>query len=198
MKAVMPVAPDHFLEQRRLRGADQWDEMWNGVLHMPPAPNLRHQDFEGQLEMWLRWNWAAPFGNRVYHQINVASIGGWPNDYRIPDVILMTPDCFDIDRDTHVEGAPTVAVEIHSPGDEAYEKLDFYADLGMRETWIVHRDTRRIELYRLTNGEYVPVTADADGWLPSTATGLHLRQTDDQRLAMRVAGKPDTEARLPM
>jgi hypothetical protein len=39
MKAVMANVPEHILEWRRRTGADQWDEMWEGVLHMAPSPN---------------------------------------------------------------------------------------------------------------------------------------------------------------
>src|SRR5258705_9292127 len=70
MKAVMANVPEHILEWRRRNGADQWDEMWEGVLHMTPSPNREHQDIEGALEFWLRLNWAQPQGCRVYHQIN--------------------------------------------------------------------------------------------------------------------------------
>ena len=89
MKVVIPEAPSHLLEWRARTGADRWDEMWEGVLHMPPMPNREHQDLEWALETWLRTNWAEPRGNNVYHQINVASVGGWPNDYRIKN----PPDC---------------------------------------------------------------------------------------------------------
>lgn len=197
MKAVMPVVPEHFLERRRKFGADQWDEVWKGVLHMPPAPNRRHQDLEGQLEFWLRWNWAAPLGNRVYHQINLTPLGGWPHDYRIPDLVLLTPDRFDIDHDLYFEGAPTVVVEIHSPGDEAYDKLEFYAELEVPEVWIIHRDTRHIDLYRLANGDYVLATADKAGWLSSTATGIMLKSTNDQLFAIMLSGQPETMSNLP-
>jgi len=44
MKAVIPEVPQHFLEQRARTGLDRWDEMWEGVLHVPPAPNREHQD----------------------------------------------------------------------------------------------------------------------------------------------------------
>ncbi len=37
MKAVMASVPEHILEWRRRTGADQWDEMWEGVLHMRRA-----------------------------------------------------------------------------------------------------------------------------------------------------------------
>ena len=31
------------LDDRRRRGADRWDEMWDGVLHMVPPPGSDHQ-----------------------------------------------------------------------------------------------------------------------------------------------------------
>jgi hypothetical protein len=44
MKAVMSEALPDVLDWRRRTGADCWDEMWDGVLHMPPMPNRIHQD----------------------------------------------------------------------------------------------------------------------------------------------------------
>ena len=54
MKAVIADVPQHLLDSRARNGADQWDEMWEGVLHMPPAPNREHQGLEWELETWLR------------------------------------------------------------------------------------------------------------------------------------------------
>jgi hypothetical protein len=42
MKAVIPEVPEHILQERKRTGADRWDEMWEGVLHMAAAPNKRH------------------------------------------------------------------------------------------------------------------------------------------------------------
>jgi hypothetical protein len=86
------------LDYRKQTGADKWDEMWEGVLHMAPTPNREHQDFEWALENYLRTRWAPPHGARVYHNINVASVGGWPRDYRIPDLVVIKPQRFGIDR----------------------------------------------------------------------------------------------------
>jgi len=49
MKVVMAQAPESLLDQRRRTGADRWDEIWDGVLHMPPMPNREHQDLEGTM-----------------------------------------------------------------------------------------------------------------------------------------------------
>ncbi len=60
MRAVMPVVPPDILAWRKRTGADMWDEMWEGVLHMAPAPNREHQDLAGAMETYLRLRWARP------------------------------------------------------------------------------------------------------------------------------------------
>jgi hypothetical protein len=42
--------------------------------------------------------WARPLKAKVYHNVNVASPGGWPHDYRIADLVLLGPERFGIDR----------------------------------------------------------------------------------------------------
>ena len=197
MKAVIADIPQHLLDWRARIGADQWDEMWEGVLHMPPAPNREHQAFESALERWIYDHWARPNGARVYHQINVASPGGWPHDYRIPDLVLLAPDRFHIDRNEYFEGAPTAVVEIHSPGDEAYEKLPFYAAIGVPEAWIVRRDTKRPELYVLQGKDYAKQPPGADGWLDSPATGVRLRGEQGGKLGIQLAADEATRRLLP-
>ena len=197
MKAVMPEVPGHILEWRKRTGADQWDEMWEGVLHMPPAPNREHQELEGAIEAWLRVHWTRPRGNKVYHQINLASEGGWTTNYRIPDLVLLTPDRFHIDHNEYFEGAPTVVVEIHSAGDEAYDKMPFYAELGVPDVWIVDRDSRVAEVYSLQADQYERQAPDAEGWIRSPATGIQLRAHSGQKLALQITGEPSTLGIVP-
>ena len=197
MKAVIPNVPDAITEWRKRNGADRWDEMWEGVLHMPPMPNRDHQDLEGAMEAYLRRSWVGRKGGKVYHQINLASPGDWPSDYRVPDLVLLTPDRFGIDKNEYFEGAPTVVVEIRSPEDESYDKLDFYARLGVPEVWIIDRDTKAPEMFSLAGGSYERRASDSDGWLLSEATGVELRRSDSSRLAMRIGGDGSTLEELP-
>jgi Uma2 family endonuclease len=197
MKGVMPEVPQHFLESRARIGADRWDEMWEGELHMPPMPSRDHQDLEWSLETWLRVHWAQPLGSKVYHQINVASIGGWPHDYRIPDLVLLTPDHFAIDHNEYFEGPPAVVVEIHSPGDEAIEKLPFYARLGVPEVWIVDRESKFPEIHVLKGGNYAAQSPDPDGWVKSEITGVLLRGEPGGKLAIQMSADPGTRRFLP-
>ena len=197
MKAVMANVPEHILEWRRRTGADQWDEMWEGVLHMAPSPNRDHQDIEGALEFWLRLHWAEPNRCRVYHQINVSEPGTWPNNYRIPDLVLLTAERFHIDCNEYFEGGPDVVVEIHSPGDEAYDKLPFYALVGVREVLIIDRDTKQPELYELVGGDFQLRKPGADGWIKSSVAGIELRPAAGEKLEIRIVGRHNTRAQLP-
>ena len=70
MRAVIPEVPPDILAWRKRTGADMWDEMWEGVLHMAPIPNRAHQDLEWAMETYLRLRWARPQGTRVYHNIS--------------------------------------------------------------------------------------------------------------------------------
>ena len=198
MKAVMPVALPDVMEWRKHIGADQWDEMWNGDLHMPPPPNREHQDLEGSLEAYLRFHWAPACGGKVYHQIALTPLASsWPKNFRVPDLVLLLPQRFAIDRNEYFEGGPDVAVEIHSPGDEAYEKLPFYAELGVPEVWIIHRDTKEPEIHVLKRGRYKKQAARADGWLHSPGVGIELRIGRPGKLAVRLAGDEASRQDLP-
>ena len=107
---ILDIQPE-FLEDRRRRRGDRWDEMWDGVLHMAPSPIIEHQSFEFRLQMWLEVHWAAcDLKRRVYHDINVAPRGGWPKNYRIPDLVLLDAGCPAKNRGAYLEGPPTVAI----------------------------------------------------------------------------------------
>jgi Uma2 family endonuclease len=191
MRGVMPSIPPEFLELRKRTGADRYDEMWDGVLHMAPVPNRMHQDLEWYLETYLRQFWAPSRQAKVYHEINLASIGGWPKNYRIPDLVLLLPHRFAIDCNEYFEGAPSAIVEIHSPDDESYEKLPFYATLGVPEAWIIHCDSKEPELYVLKRKKYSQAKPVA-GWLRGPETGVELARSQQGRLAIRIAGDDST------
>jgi Uma2 family endonuclease len=109
----------------------------------------------------------------------------------------LTPDRFHIDHNEYFEGAPTVVVEIHSPGGEAYEKLPFYVKLAVPEVWIVDRDSKVPEVSALVGDRHEPRAPDRDGWIASSATGVHLRGHPGGKLALRVAGEPSTMGIVP-
>ena len=199
MRAVIPVVDEVILAQRKRFGADQYDEMWEGVLHMAPSPNDFHQSLESALEYYLNQHWGLPNKAIVQHQINLAAVGAgkdWLQNYRIPDLLLLTPDQFHVRCGSHWEGAPNVVIEIHSPGDEAYDKLPFYRDVGVPEVWIIHRDSKHVDLYLLRGHEYERCEPDADGWVRSPTVGVEMKPTSTKKLDIRVVGNEAARAQL--
>jgi len=87
-------------------------------------------------------------------------------------------------------------IEIHRPGDEALEKLSFYAILGVPEVWVIDRDSRVVEIYALDAGGQTRIVSAADGWLHSAATGIQLQSQSNGKLAMQMVGDPAIFARL--
>ena len=79
----------------------------------------------------------------------------------------------------------------------SYEKLEFYAQLGVPEVWIINRDSKNPEIYTLQAGHYIQQAADANGWVLSTVTGIELRIGSPGKLAMRLAGDESTREDLP-
>jgi Uma2 family endonuclease len=199
MRIVAAEAPPGLLEHRRKFGHDRYDEMWEGVLHMNAVPHGDHQELAIQLGSWLLNHWRRKGETAVFPDRNVATPGGWTSNYRIPDLVLTTEERKVFDKGTHIEGPPLLCIEIHSPHDEAYEKLEFYAALGVPEVWVIDRDTKAVKVFALDplHRLYIATVAGKDGWISSHATGIELRQAGGERLAIRMAGQPKTAAELP-
>ncbi len=67
---------------------------------------------------------------------------------------------------------------------------------GVPEVWIIHRDSRAVEIHSLRRGEQEPIEPAADGWLHS-AVGVQLRTKRGRKLAIQIEGEPSTLRLLP-
>ena len=201
MRAVISQMPKHWIEERKNSDAAQWDEMWNGVLHMPPMPNRFHQNLALDLAVFLKSHWVKKTGGRVHQEVNLTTPedeATWTLNYRIPDLVLLDPPRFAIDKNEYMVGAPLVVVEIASPGDESYDKFPFYAGLGVAEIWVIHRDARTPEIHLLgADGKYSLASANQAGWLRSPGSGVEFRQTRIGRVWARINGDEASAAELP-
>jgi Uma2 family endonuclease len=159
-----PYVSERLLRERRDRGIDVYDEVWEGVYVMAPAPNDEHQEIE--------MNFAQPLlevvRNRnlgtVRLRVNVASDpADWEHDYRIPDIVVFLEGSPAVCHDTFWSGPPDFIVEISSPNDKTREKLAFYAKVGTRELLLIDRDPWRLELYRLKGKSLALVASTAPG-----------------------------------
>lgn len=169
MKAILVHVDERELERRRKLGLDHWDEMWEGVLHMAPAPASEHQRIVAELLVFL-----GTLTKRKAGTVGLA-MNVFDNDrnYRIPDLVFVAPGHEKIIATDGIRGRPDAVIEVRSPEDETYEKLPFFAQLGVREVVVVDRDTKKPEIFRLAGPQYVAVAADREGWL--TAETLRVR-----------------------
>jgi hypothetical protein len=76
-----PAEFEALLERRRRLGQDLFDELWEGVLHMNPAPSGRHARFEAQLLAMLD----GPAGAARLTVVGRFNVGDNQHDYRVPD-----------------------------------------------------------------------------------------------------------------
>jgi Uma2 family endonuclease len=152
---------EELLERRRRSGLDRFDEMWEGVLHMVPAPSYEHADLESQLHAILR-PLALQAGLRMIGQSN---LGEGEHDYRVPDSALHRPGASGAWHPT----APLV-VEIVSPGDESWEKLPFYAAHAVEEVLILDPAKRSVDWLGLRGRDYRPI--DRSGLIELGASEL--------------------------
>jgi Uma2 family endonuclease len=143
---------EQLLERRRRSGLDRLDEVWEGVLHMVPAPNHAHADLESQLHVIL-----GPLAREAGLQmIGQSNLGEGEHDFRVPDASLHRPGASGTWHPT-----AALAVEIVSPGDESWEKLPFYAAHAVGELLIVDPAKRSVEWLALNGSEYRPTERSA-------------------------------------
>jgi len=145
-----PHAPglDELKERRRISGLDRLDEVWEGVLHMVPAPTDGHGDIESQLHAILR-PLARQDGLRMIGQSN---LGESEHDFRVPDSALHRPGAAGTWHPT-----AALVIEIVSPGDESWDKLPFYAAHHVDEVLILDPEEHAVHWLGLDGGEYRPI-----------------------------------------
>ena len=142
-----PPQVEAYLEHRRHTGADRRDEIWDGVLHMAPAPQRRHGAMLMRLASVLQ-----PFADATQLELIADFNLGEELDYRIPDAGLLRPGANAV-----FLPSAAMAVEIVSPGDETSEKLPFYAAHDVDEVLILDPEARTVHWLALTGDEYQPV-----------------------------------------
>ncbi|MEM7312831.1 MAG: Uma2 family endonuclease [Planctomycetota bacterium] len=137
------------IEERRTKGLDRFDEVWDGVYVMSPLANNEHQRITMELAVALHTGIKARGLGTVYQGANVSDRNeNWNQNFRVPDVLVFLNDTTAEDRGTHWYGGPDFAVEVVSPGDRTLEKLDFYAAVKTKELLVIDRDPWQLSLYR--------------------------------------------------
>ncbi len=149
---------ERLLAERRARGGDHHDEVWDGIYMMSPLPNNEHQILVALLTSVLQMTVGWTGLGDVLPGAKITDLEeDWVRNYRCPDVVVFLNEGRAINRETHFFGGPDFAVEIVSEYDRSREKLPFYARVGVRELLLVDRDPWVLELFRLREDRLMPV-----------------------------------------
>jgi len=160
-----PVEVEEWLQTRRKRGVDLFDEMWEGEYHVAPAAHSSHGDLDQQLAEVLGPS-ARAAGLRCLGPVNI----GEPSNYRVPDRCVVATD-----GGNHVF-LPTaiVVVEIASPDDETYAKFGFYFARAVMEVLVVDLADRSVRWFSRSADRFVPSGGSGVlNALDDLAAGLH-------------------------
>jgi Uma2 family endonuclease len=164
VKALVLQVDEGFAAERRRRGADRWDEVWKGLVHMVPPPSERHQSIGSELLVALAGS-AAARGLRLRYETGVFA---GDDDYRVPDLVAYEGSAAGAQG---VVGAPSLIIEIRSPGDETDEKVPWYLARRALEVLVIDRDDLTAELHRLGG----PVAPGARGELTLETLAVAVR-----------------------
>lgn len=171
-----PMYEQHVRAERERAWPNGRDEVWEGVLVVPPLANNEHQTVVMNLCYAFTSVVDRGSGDCVLPGANVSDRdAGWTTNYREPDVVVYLATNPAKNSNTHWVGGPDLAVEVVSPGEDARLKLDFYAKVGTREVLIVDRDPWKLELYQLQGTLLVSVgTSDVASGAVLTSCALPL------------------------
>jgi len=194
MRAVLVHVSERELADRRSKGLDRWDEMWDGVLHITPAPTFEHQRILDRLIGFLESLVRTSGRGQLASGVNVF---GAESNYRVPDLTFVAAGReFVIQEDGVRGGGPDAVIEIRSPHDETYDKFPFFASLGIREVIVIDRDSKRPELYRLAGSQYVALQEDDQGWLRSEAMNVRFGRIAGEKPRLAVEDVRDPTSRV--
>lgn len=136
-------------------------EVLAGVLYREANPTIIHQLIRGRLSrlLWEYFGQIDPRG-QVFGVPLVVVLD--QETVVQPDILYASGGQRDIFTETHVAGAPTLVVEILSPGSAAKDrviKLPLYLKAGILHFWVVDSEAKTLECMALQDGQYFMAAA---------------------------------------
>ena len=131
---------------------ERWEIIGARAYAMSPSPSFRHQAVSGEIHVAL----VGYFRKKHCRVLNA------PIDVRLSDEDIVQPDIVVVCnrqqiKRTHIEGAPTLVVEVVSSSSQLrdrHDKMALYARFGIREYWIVTPFPSLVEVYALEGESY--------------------------------------------
>ena len=139
-------------DYRQWDDGQRWEIVGGEVYAMSPAPTLRHQRIQAEL--------TSAFN--AFLRGKPCQIFPAPTDVKLSDEDVVQPDllvvCDETQlKETHVEGPPTLVVEILSPSTASFDrvhKMRLYAQHGVKEVWLITPYPWLAEVYALDGETY--------------------------------------------
>ena len=130
-------------------------DLIDGVIYMASPDSPRNAALTYFVHLLIR-GWTRSHGGGKVYESRVAYVLG-PRTSPEPDVAFIAPHRLQIIRDTRVDGAPDIAVEIVATESQSRDygnKKALYERSGVREYWIIDPLQRRCEFHRLEGDRY--------------------------------------------
>jgi Uma2 family endonuclease len=147
-------------------------ELIDGKHYVTPSPNLRHQVLAGRLyfaiESFLRQH--PGIGQVFIARLDVV-FTKW--DVVEPDLLFVARDRADVLTELNVQGAPSLVIEILSPGTRRMDeqrKRQLFDRAGVVEYWIVDGKRDRVHVFVRQDDGSFPRVAQLQGEQSDTLT----------------------------
>ncbi len=130
----------------------RWEIIGGKAYAMSPSPLIRHQ--------WVQQKLSCLLGN--YFVDKKCNVFPAPTDVKLTENDIVQPDLLVVcDKNkikrTHIEGAPTLVIEILSPSSVTYDrvhKMQLYARNKVKEVWLITPYPWLAEVYVLDGNGY--------------------------------------------
>ena len=132
---------------------ERWEIIGGEACGLSPSPASRHQIISGELFAALR----------SFLKGRCCRVFTAPMDVKLSDEDVVQPDLLVVCDPkqilrTHIEGAPSLVVEILSPDSTAHDRIRksaLYATAGVKEYWLVTPWPHIVEVLQLQGSRYL-------------------------------------------
>lgn len=165
-------------DYQKWEDGERWEIIDGGAYMMSPAPTTRHHSISREL-----------FGSLfVFFKGHNCKIFSAPVDVRLSDEDIVQPDIVVVCdkkqiKENHIEGAPALVIEIVSPSSAVHDrmrKMSLYAEVGVKEYWVVTPFPSMVEIFVLDGKHYRMHKAFDRGQVLESATFIKLRISLDE------------------
>ena len=139
-------------------------EILDGMLIKEPSPNVMHQRVSRRLQRLLEdYFWEVDAEGEIFD----APLDVTPLDYNVvqPDIFYVSGEQQLILKDTRIDGAPELVVEILSPSSrrkDRLQKMQIYQRAKVQHYWLVDPQERTLECFAWHDGLYALVASGMD------------------------------------